>query len=99
LDRTREGSRQAAPVGPVRIPPHNLEAETAVLGGILIDNEAIDLVQDKLRPEDFYREGNGRIFAAMIELRRREQPTDLITLTDDPAEAAAIACGERVSDT
>ncbi|MGH7827347.1 MAG: replicative DNA helicase [Candidatus Binatia bacterium] len=65
-----------------KIPPQNLEAESSVLGGILLDNEAINQVLELLRPEDFYRESHRKIFRAMIELSDRSEPVDLITLSD-----------------
>jgi len=65
-----------------KVPPQNLEAESSVLGGILLDNEAINLVLELLRPEDFYRESHRKVFRAMIELSERSEPVDLITLSD-----------------
>jgi replicative DNA helicase len=65
-----------------KIPPQNLEAESSVLGGILLENDAINLVLELLRPEDFYRESHRKIFRAMIELTDRSEPADLITLSE-----------------
>jgi replicative DNA helicase len=65
-----------------KIPPQNLEAESSVLGGILLDNEAVNQVLELLRPEDFYRESHRKIFRAIIELTDRNEPVDLITLSD-----------------
>jgi replicative DNA helicase len=65
-----------------RVPPQNLEAESSVLGGILLDNEAINRVLEILAPEDFYRESHRKIFRAMVELSDRSEPVDLITLSD-----------------
>jgi len=65
-----------------KIPPQNLEAESSVLGGILLENEAINLVLELLRPDDFYRESHRKIFRAMIELSDRNEPIDLITLSE-----------------
>jgi len=65
-----------------KVPPQNLEAESSVLGGILLENEAINLVLEVLTPEDFYRESHCRIFRAMIEICDRSEPVDLITLSD-----------------
>ena len=63
-----------------KVPPQNLEAETSVLGGILLENDAINLVLELVRPEDFYRESHRKIFRGMIELTDRGEPADLITL-------------------
>jgi len=65
-----------------KVPPQNLEAESSVLGGILLENEAINLVLELLRAEDFYRESHRKIFRAMIELSDRSEPVDLITLSE-----------------
>jgi hypothetical protein len=65
-----------------KIPPQNLEAESSVLGAILIENEAIKDVLEIVRPEDFYRHSHQKIFRAMIEITDRRQPADLITLSD-----------------
>jgi len=65
-----------------KIPPQNLEAESSVLGGILLENDAINVVLESLRAEDFYRESHRKIFRAMIELSDRSEPVDIITLSE-----------------
>jgi replicative DNA helicase len=65
-----------------RIPPQDIEAEQAVLGAMLIDEDAAGRVLEKLRAEDFYREAHRVIFAAMEELHAKKQPIDMLTLTD-----------------
>lgn len=65
-----------------KVPPQNLEAESSVLGGVLLENEAINQVVELLRPEDFYRESHRKIFRAMIEITDRTEPVDLITLSE-----------------
>jgi replicative DNA helicase len=65
-----------------KVPPQNLEAESSVLGGILLENDAINVVMELLRAEDFYRESHRKVFRAMIELVDRSEPVDLITLSD-----------------
>lgn len=64
-----------------RLPPQSIEAEMSVLGGILLENEAINQVLELLIPEDFYREPHRKIFKAMIVLSEHREPCDLITLT------------------
>ncbi|MBI1921642.1 MAG: replicative DNA helicase [Geobacter sp.] len=64
-----------------KIPPQSLEAEMSVLGGILLDNDAINKVLEILVPNDMYRESHRRIFNAMIDLNEIGEPCDLITLT------------------
>lgn len=66
-----------------RLPPHNQEAEQAVLGAILIDPSVLVTVTEQLRPEDFYRQGHQRLFQTMIELSERGEPVDLITITSE----------------
>jgi replicative DNA helicase len=65
-----------------KVPPQNLEAEAAVLGGIMLENDAINRVLEALRPDDFYRESHRKIFRAMIELSDRNEPVDLVTLSE-----------------
>ena len=65
-----------------RVPPQNLEAEQSVIGGILLDNQALNSVLEVLHVEDFYSEAHRKIFAAIIELYDRNEPSDLITLSN-----------------
>ncbi|HKJ86743.1 MAG TPA: DnaB-like helicase N-terminal domain-containing protein, partial [Spirochaetia bacterium] len=65
-----------------KVPPHNAEAELATLGAILLDPDALGRVLESLRPEDFYRAANGKIFSSIISLWERSEAIDLITLTD-----------------
>ena len=66
-----------------KLPPQNVEAEQSVLGGILIENEAIHKVMEILTADDFYREAHHKIYEALIELSERDEPADLITLTNE----------------
>jgi replicative DNA helicase len=84
----------AVPVSPhVRVPPHDLEAETSVLGAVLLDPAAITRVLDLLSPEDFYRENNGHVYRASVNLFREGEPIDNVTLA---AELAKLGVLERV---
>ena len=65
-----------------KVPPHNLEAEQTILGSILINNDALNQVTDILSGEDFYREANAHIFEGMLALYNRDDPVDLITLSE-----------------
>lgn len=69
--------------GSQRVPPQNIEAEQAVLGGILLDNTALDRVLDFVVPEDFYRDSHRRIFRAMLALNQRGEPVDVLTLSEE----------------
>ena len=64
-----------------KLPPQNIEAEMSVLGGILLDNDAMWKVTELLRPEDFYREQHRKIMLAMLELEKNAEPCDLVTLS------------------
>jgi len=65
-----------------KLPPQNLEAEQSILGAVLIDNEALPKALEILDPEDFYKQSHRKIFNVMTELFERNEPIDLITLTD-----------------
>ncbi len=73
-----------------RLPPQNLEAEMSVLGGILLENEALNRALEVLRPEDFYREAHRKIFTALITLSDRSEPADLVTLTSALKERGTL---------
>jgi replicative DNA helicase len=66
-----------------KLPPQHIEAEQSILGGILIENEAINRVTEILDAEDFYRDTHRKIFNALINLSERDEPADLITLTNE----------------
>lgn len=63
-----------------RVPPHSLDAERAVLGGILLENNALAAASEIVEPIDFYSRANSLIFDAMLELGRGSMPVDLVTL-------------------
>ncbi|HEX5825528.1 MAG TPA: DnaB-like helicase N-terminal domain-containing protein, partial [Candidatus Limnocylindrales bacterium] len=65
-----------------RLPPQSLEAEQSVLGAILIDRDAVVEVAEFLRPADFYRQANGAIFSAVLELFERREPIDIVTVAE-----------------
>ena len=62
------------------VAPHDLDAERAVLGALLLDKEAIFRVLDIINPEDFYQPAHGDIFAAAVDLAGKRKPIDLLTL-------------------
>jgi replicative DNA helicase len=65
-----------------RVPPQSLDAEESVLGSILLDSHALDRVIETMSDTDFYRESHRKIFRAMIALSEKNEPIDLVTLTD-----------------
>src|SRR5437588_6309381 len=79
---TTNGAAGAAPA--MLAPPHNLSAEQSVLGAILLSDHALYalVIEEGLRPEDFYRERHGAIYAAMLELYHESEPVDTLTVID-----------------
>lgn len=69
-------------VAVLRVPPHSIEAESSVLGGLLLDNAAWDRVGDLLNEGDFYRYEHRLIYAAMAGLINASRPADVITVFD-----------------
>ncbi|HSW71416.1 MAG TPA: replicative DNA helicase, partial [Gammaproteobacteria bacterium] len=70
----------------LKTPPHSLEAEQAVLGGLMLDNRAWDQIVDRIREDDFYRYEHRLIFNAMDRLIEQNKPVDTLTLTETLAE-------------
>jgi len=67
---------------PYKMPPHSIEAEQAVLGGLMLDNNAWDKVADLLIQDDFYRRDHGLIFSAIAVLADSSQPCDVVTISE-----------------
>ena len=67
----------------VRIPPHSVEAEQSILGAMILDKEAINTAVEIIHPEDFYKEANGEIYEAILVLFNKNEPVDLITLSEE----------------
>ncbi len=78
-----EPSYHDAEVAQLRIPPHSLEAEASVLGGLLLDNSAWDRVGDMLVDNDFYRYEHRQIYAAISALINASRPADVITVYEN----------------
>ncbi|MBM87969.1 MAG: replicative DNA helicase [Gammaproteobacteria bacterium] len=66
----------------LKVPPHSVEAEQAVLGGLMIDNTKWDLVADAILPEDFYRAEHQLIFRVMLQQTEVNSPIDVVTLVE-----------------
>ena len=69
-----------------KIPPHDLEAEQAVLGSMLTDKDAVMSALEVLREDSFYREDNKAIFAAIHSLYVKNEPVDIITVKAELVE-------------
>ena len=81
---TRVGDRTLGASGSsagLRLPPHSVEAEQSVLGGLMLDSAAWDQVADRVVAEDFYRNDHRLIFEAVAGLIERNQPCDAVTLS------------------
>lgn len=74
--------RQDGQIARLRTPPHSLEAESSVLGGLLLDNEAFDRLSDVLVSDDFYRLEHRLIYGAISTLIGQGKPADVITVHD-----------------
>ena len=72
--------KPSARVDTLRVPPHSIEAEQSVLGGLMLVPEAWDKVADRVREEDFYRREHKLIFRAIGDLSSRGHPCDAVTL-------------------
>ena len=70
-----------------RMPPASIEAEQAVLGAMLLKPDAVTTAAEELSADDFYRETHRLIFEAMMELKERTEPVDLVTLTEQLKKA------------
>ncbi len=66
----------------LKVPPHSIEAEQSVLGGLMIANHAWDDVADQVGPSDFYRGSHRQIFIQMAKLVEASEPVDVITLSE-----------------
>jgi replicative DNA helicase len=78
--RRRPPERPEPPTIAGRVPPHDLDAEAAVLSAILLDKQALDQVAEILKPYHFYSKANARIFEAATELTLGGTPVDIVTV-------------------
>ena len=69
-----------------KVPPHDIQAEQAVLGSMLLDKDAVIDAIEVLREESFYREDNRMIFSAILSLYAKSEPIDLITVKSELTE-------------
>ncbi len=71
----------------LRVPPHSIEAEQSVLGGLLLDNAAFDKIADIISEGDFYRDEHRRIFRQISKLLERAKPADAVTVAESLDQA------------
>ncbi|MFY8402897.1 DnaB-like helicase N-terminal domain-containing protein, partial [Pseudomonas aeruginosa] len=82
-------------------PPHSVEAEQGVLGGLMLDNAAWNIVGDHLQKEDFFRHEHRLIFTAISELAAKDAPFDVVTVSEaieDLPEAGGLAYLGQLAD-
>lgn len=75
----------------LKIPPHSIEAEQAVLGGVMLDNNTWERVEDLVSDNDFYRHDHRLIFRAIVKLAERSQPFDVVTLSEQLDKEGCLA--------
>ncbi len=81
--RTRESQIQTTTESGGKLPPQNLSAERSLLGSILIDDEALVDVADKIAANDFYDRKHRQIFGAMVKLYQKHSPVDMLTVSNE----------------
>jgi replicative DNA helicase len=89
--RPHDGGARGGFDGPVA-PPQNLEAEQSVLGAVLLSDTALPalIIDERLHPDDFYRESHGRIYKAMLDLHTLGEPVDALTLVEHLKQAGEL---------
>ena len=80
----------SVPTDNLRVPPHSVEAEQAVIGGLLLDNRAWEQIADCINTVDFYRNDHRLIFDAIRTLEEKSQPFDAVTLSEALDNAGAL---------
>jgi replicative DNA helicase len=75
---------------PGKIPPHNLEAERAVLGAILLEPQIIPRAIELLNADEFYKDGHRKIYAAMVRLFDKSEPADALTVAEELRRAGEL---------
>ena len=75
---------------PGKVPPQNLEAERAVLGCVLIEPTVLPRAIEILQPEDFYKDGHRKVYAAMLRLFERSEPADILTVAEELRREGAL---------
>ena len=75
----------------LKLPPHSIEAEQSVIGGLLLENEALDKVADILSAEDFYQFDHKTIFQHITKLIERNRPADIVTVAESLESTAELS--------
>ena len=75
----------------LKLPPHSIEAEQSVIGGLLLENEALDKIADILKAEDFYQFDHKTIFQHIAKLIERNRPADIVTVAESLESTAELS--------
>ena len=75
----------------LKLPPHSIEAEQSVIGGLLLENEALDKVADILSPDDFYQHDHKTIYQHIAKLIERNRPADIVTVAESLESTAELS--------
>lgn len=75
----------------LKLPPHSVEAEQSVLGGLLLENDALDKIADLLRPSDFYRHDHRLIYQHISSLIENNKPADIVTVAESLERSAELS--------
>lgn len=75
----------------LRVPPHSVEAEQSVIGGLLLENDALDKIADILSPTDFYRHDHKTIFLHIAKLVEHNKPADIVTVAESLENNAELS--------
>jgi len=70
----------------LKVPPHSIEAEQSVLGGLMLDNRAFDQIADRVKEHDFYRHDHRLIYRVMSKLSNQNKPLDVLTVAESLRE-------------
>ncbi|MDX1900803.1 MAG: replicative DNA helicase [Gammaproteobacteria bacterium] len=80
--RTDRNRTHSVATDNLRVPPHSIDAEQSVLGGLMLDNRAWDEISDRLNENDFYRHDHRVIYRTMAKLSAQDKPLDLLTVSE-----------------
>jgi replicative DNA helicase len=83
---TKRYKSQSTGADTVKIPPHSIEAEQSVIGGVMLDNRAWDQIADRVREGDFYRHDHRLIYRVIAKLSGQNKPLDVLTVSESLRE-------------
>ncbi len=82
MNQMQSFSNQDAQIEQIKLPPHSVEAEQSVLGGLLLEATALDKVADLINEEDFYRQEHRLIYRHIVQMSELAKPVDVITVAE-----------------